>query len=212
LLGAGAVACATILDLPERAADPGDGGGVGASAGTDAASGGGGSGGGAGSGATSGSGGVPAGGGSAGALEDGSPPDAELDGDAGDAPWAADATTPGMIECGSELCTAGSDQACCASPTTGLAACGLTSQCAKPSLKIMCDEVTDCLTGTVCCAELLDGGGLVFSASCRNACAGPGTPVQLCSSTAECKQGECLWRTCKSGVQIQACSSTSACP
>jgi hypothetical protein len=199
LLGASAVACATILDFPDRTADP--------EAGASAVGGAGGVSG-AGSGAVSGSGGVATGG-SAGVNEDSGVPDAAPDGDAADA--LADGSSPGLIECGSYMCIAGSDQACCASPTTGASACTLANQCAKPSVKIMCDEVTDCLTGTVCCAELLDGSGLVFSASCRNACVGTNTPVQLCSSSAECKQGECLPRDCVSGAQIMACASTAAC-
>jgi hypothetical protein len=208
VFGTCGAACATLLDFPDRAADPGDGSAAGGGAGIAASGGGGGA---PGSGGLGASGGGAAAGGSGGGPEEGGPADAEPDGDAADGPPFEDASSPGMIRCGSQFCPAGSGQTCCADPTTGLGECTPINQCSNPNLKILCDEVTDCLTGTVCCAELLGGLGLAFGASCRNACTGPNTPVQLCSSSAECKQGACALRTCQGGAQILACTSTNAC-
>jgi hypothetical protein len=191
LVTATLVGCSTLLDFPERRADPAAG--VGGTAGQ------------------AGIGGQPSGaGGSApDAGSDGSPDDADASVPPVDAP--GDGASPGVIACGTEYCPTGGDYVCCGHPILGTKICAAFDQCPSPNLIASCDDTADCPPGGVCCADLLDGTGLTFTTRCRNNCAGPDNPVQVCKTAEECPSGQCGPHTCSSGAVIQACISTVQC-
>jgi hypothetical protein len=214
------LACSTLLDFPDRTLDPELGsagssasGNGGAAAGGSTAGGGSGAGqsgrGGDGGGGAANSGGSGNLAGEAGAAPDASASDAQPDVPLVDAP--GDGPTPGAIVCGAESCVTGGDYVCCAHQITGATACRALDDCPAPSVRRFCDEAADCPPGGVCCADLQDGTAQHFATRCRNNCVGTGTPVQICQTTAECRTGECLPRTCASGVVILACASSPAC-
>lgn len=117
-------------------------------------------------------------------------------------------STPGTIQCGTNVCNVPAQQCCVRFQADGGAdgGFGLTRTCTAPNgcqngAVTSCDEKADCPNNQVCCVQF---GGNSITASCQNNCGNQG--VQLCKTTAECTNdgGVCTQYTCANNP-VQSC-------
>jgi hypothetical protein len=116
------------------------------------------------------------------AAPESAPPDGSLDAPAD--VFVETGTGDGVINCGAEVCTVGT-QICCYVKAGGNETCTPLNACnVATSVAIPCDDTSDCIglghAGDVCCATI--GGSGLLSASCKAKaqCAAAGD-VQLCN-------------------------------
>jgi hypothetical protein len=132
--------------------------------------------------------------------------------DAAGTPEGGRAVTPGVIACGADTCNAFASVQCCLSGNGGT--CMSTAvACPAGSAATTCNELADCVVGTLCCGAIVafDGGGGGLAASCSSTCAAP--RPRLCRTNAECPDGgPCVRQACSDGYEYEFCGVYAPAP
>ncbi len=83
-------------------------------------------------------------------------------------------------------------EVCCGNTDWTSSSCTPNSGCANVGARpLACDDITDCPSNELCCAQVLTTSSLfVINSYCTTICNQPNT--QLCRGTAECKSGSCV--------------------
>lgn len=132
------------------------------------------------------------------------------------APPPTPASNPGMVSCGSNTCSTGSQICCWVDNDKERGQC--QSQCSGgTNFEVKCDEPADCVTGGggetgKCCVKFGE-------AACDADCTGFGG-IELCKTDADCEDGvKCTDRICKRGptgqqvdLPLRVCGTPADCP
>lgn len=112
---------------------------------------------------------------------------------------------PGTVTCGAATCSTSTQQCCFNPQDAGASQCAPVGDggCSPGTFSQTCNEAADCAGGNVCCLSASLGIPPDIKAACETSCSG--FSLQLCKTSAECKNGQpCGAFPCR-GYIIDSC-------